>query len=59
MTTHIGQVEGESAPGVFPASRRVVVLLLLIIPLSQIGLDIYTPALPQMAADFAAANDLV
>jgi DHA1 family bicyclomycin/chloramphenicol resistance-like MFS transporter len=59
MTTHVGQVEGESAPGVFPASRRVVVLVLLIIPLSQIGLDIYTPALPQMAADFAAANDLV
>lgn len=34
-------------------------LLLLVIPLSQIGLDVYTPALPQMAAEFAASNELV
>src|SRR5262245_8727260 len=43
----------------FPASWRIVTLLLLIIPLSQIGLDVYTPALPQMAAEFGASNDLV
>ncbi len=46
-------------PEAFPASRAIIALLLLIIPLSQIGLDVYTWALPQMAADFGASNDLV
>lgn len=41
------------------ASRRIVAVLLLVIPLSQIGLDVYTPALPQMAQEFAASNDFV
>ncbi len=38
---------------------RIIVVLLLIIPLSQIALDAYTPALPRMAADFGASNELV
>jgi hypothetical protein len=46
-------------PREFAASRRTVAILLLIIPLSQIGLDVYTPALPQMAAEFSASNDFV
>jgi DHA1 family bicyclomycin/chloramphenicol resistance-like MFS transporter len=41
------------------ASRRIVAVLLLVIPLSQIGLDVYTPALPKMAIEFAASNALV
>lgn len=40
-------------------SRRIIVVLLSIIPLSQIGLDVYTPALPRMAHEFAASNDLL
>lgn len=39
--------------------RRLVALLLLVIPLSQIGLDIYAPAMPEMATDFDAADALV
>ena len=41
------------------AEWRIVALLLLVIPLSQIGLDVYTPALPKMAVEFAASNALV
>jgi DHA1 family bicyclomycin/chloramphenicol resistance-like MFS transporter len=41
------------------ASRRIVAILLLVIPLSQIGLDVYTPALPKMAVEFAASNAIV
>ncbi|RDH74083.1 MFS transporter [Mycolicibacterium moriokaense] len=37
----------------------MIALLLLVIPLSQIALDVYTPALPQMAVDFGASNALV
>ncbi|MFY9920905.1 MAG: Bcr/CflA family efflux MFS transporter [Mycobacterium sp.] len=40
-------------------ANRIIVVLLLIIPLSQIALDAYTPALPQMAVDFGASNALV
>jgi MFS transporter, DHA1 family, multidrug resistance protein len=58
MSTTVTDAERERS-GSLPSSRRIVALLLLIIPLSQIGLDVYTPALPQMAADFAASNDLV
>jgi DHA1 family bicyclomycin/chloramphenicol resistance-like MFS transporter len=39
--------------------RRMVAILLLVIPLSQIGLDVYTPALPEMTAAFDASNELV
>lgn len=39
--------------------RRIVAILLLVIPLSQIGLDVYTPALPAMAINFHASNELV
>jgi DHA1 family bicyclomycin/chloramphenicol resistance-like MFS transporter len=49
----------ESLNGTFQASRRIVAILLLIIPLSQIGLDVYTPALPKMAIEFATSNDFV
>ncbi len=36
--------------------RPMVAVLLLVVPLSQVGLDIYTPALPQMVVEFAASN---
>ena len=49
----------DSVNGTLQASRRIVAILLAIIPLSQIGLDVYTPALPKMAIEFAASNDLV
>ena len=49
----------ESVPERITSSRGIIALLLLIIPLSQIGLDVYTPALPQMAAEFSASNDFV
>lgn len=35
--------------------RRIIVILLLVIPLSQIPMDIYTPALPQMVLDLHAS----
>ena len=50
---------GDSVNGTSQGSRRIVAILLAIIPLSQIGLDVYTPALPKMAIEFAASNDLV
>ena len=34
--------------------RHIVAILLCIIPLSQIPLDVYTPALPQMVTDLAS-----
>lgn len=58
MSTTISGVE-RTGTGRSQASRGIVALLFLVIPLSQIGLDIYTPALPQMAIEFAASNDLV
>jgi MFS transporter, DHA1 family, multidrug resistance protein len=36
--------------------RRIVPILLTIIPLSQIPLDVYTPALPRMVLDLHAAS---
>ncbi|HUO39788.1 MAG TPA: MFS transporter [Mycobacterium sp.] len=39
--------------------RRVVAVLLFVIPLSQVGLDVYTPALPKLVTEFAASNELV
>jgi hypothetical protein len=40
-------------------SRGIVALLLTIIPLSQIPLDAYTPAMPDMVRDLASSNALV
>jgi MFS transporter, DHA1 family, multidrug resistance protein len=40
-------------------SRGVVALLLTVIPLSQIPLDAYTPAMPDMVRDLASSNTLV
>jgi MFS transporter, DHA1 family, multidrug resistance protein len=40
-------------------ANRIIAILLLVIPLSQIALDAYTPALPQMAIEFHASNELV
>ncbi|RZL72417.1 MAG: Bcr/CflA family efflux MFS transporter [Rhodococcus sp. (in: high G+C Gram-positive bacteria)] len=48
-----------STPTGVPVPRRVVVILLLVIPLSQIPLDIYTPALPQMVLDLDASPAVV
>ena len=63
MTTTIERpaaaATAAARPREFAASRSTVAILLLIIPLSQIGLDVYTPALPQMAAEFSASNDFV
>ncbi len=39
--------------------RRIVAILLTIIPLSQIPLDVYTPALPRMVLDLHAASTTV
>lgn len=36
------------------APRHLVAILLCVIPLSQIPLDVYTPALPQMVTDLAS-----
>jgi MFS transporter, DHA1 family, multidrug resistance protein len=41
------------------APRRLVWLLLAIVPFSQIPLDAYTPALPRMALDLGADNAIV
>ncbi|MET0704950.1 MAG: multidrug effflux MFS transporter [Mycobacterium sp.] len=44
-------------PATNPASqRRIVIILLLVIPLSQIPMDIYTPALPQMVLDLHSTS---
>jgi DHA1 family bicyclomycin/chloramphenicol resistance-like MFS transporter len=43
----------------FAAPRFIIAILLVVIPLSQIALDVYTPALPKMAVEFAASNDSV
>jgi MFS transporter, DHA1 family, multidrug resistance protein len=41
------------------SAHRIIAVLLLVIPLSQMALDVYTPALPRMALDFHASNALV
>lgn len=38
------------------SSRGIVAILLLVVPLSQIPLDIYTPALPDMVVDLDSSN---
>jgi hypothetical protein len=57
-TTRDGRPEPPET-GMFQASRGIVVILLLVIPLSRIGLDVHTPVLPKIAIEFAASNDLV
>ena len=52
-------MEGPVTPNGTLTPRRVLVILLLIVPLSQIPLDIYTPALPQMVVDLGASPNLV
>lgn len=39
----------------FAAPRQLIAILLFVVPLSQIPLDLYTPALPQMAVDLHAS----
>nr|WP_245937629.1 multidrug effflux MFS transporter [Williamsia limnetica] len=46
-----------SAPVV--PSRGIVAILLMVVPLSQIPLDIYTPALPDMVNDFDSSNAMM
>lgn len=40
-------------------SRRLIAVLVVVAPLEQVGFDIYAPALPKIAAHFAASNALV
>jgi DHA1 family bicyclomycin/chloramphenicol resistance-like MFS transporter len=40
------------------AARRIIAVLILVAPLEQVGFDIYAPALPRIATDFAASNTL-
>jgi DHA1 family bicyclomycin/chloramphenicol resistance-like MFS transporter len=42
-----------------PPTKHIVAMLLAIVPFSQIPLDAYTPALPQMARDLVADNAAV
>jgi MFS transporter, DHA1 family, multidrug resistance protein len=41
------------------AAQRIIVVLILVAPLEQVGFDIYAPALPKIAMDFAASNTVV
>lgn len=59
MSTIVSDVESSGLPGTSRAANRIIAVLLLVIPLSQIALDAYTPALPQMAVEFGASNALV
>lgn len=43
-------------PAARAAPRRLVAILLLVVPLSQIPLDLYTPALPEMVVDLNAST---
>ena len=58
MSTVVTDVEGADTIETRVANR-IIAILLLVIPLSQIALDAYTPALPQMAVEFHASNELV
>src|SRR6476661_8400247 len=60
MTTTLDHgVEADSIPHESLSSRAIIAILLFVIPLSQIALDVYTPALPKMAAEFGASNDFI
>ncbi|NMN96388.1 multidrug effflux MFS transporter [Antrihabitans stalactiti] len=39
--------------------RRILPILLMVVPLSQIPLDVYTPALPDMVIDLHSSNALI
>lgn len=41
------------------AARRIIVVLMLVAPLDQVALDLYAPAMPKIAVQFAASNTLV
>ena len=58
MSTNVTDVERVDTIETRVANR-IIAILLLVIPLSQIALDAYTPALPQMAVEFHASNELV
>ncbi|VBA43028.1 multidrug effflux MFS transporter [Mycobacterium attenuatum] len=51
----------DANPGYGPASppRYLVAILMFVVPLSQIPLDLYTPALPQMVVDLNASPTVV
>lgn len=53
------QVSETQSQPLVADSRGVVALLLAVIPLSQIPLDAYTPAMPDMVRDLASSNTLV
>jgi MFS transporter, DHA1 family, multidrug resistance protein len=53
------QVSETEATPLRMESRGVVALLLAVIPLSQIPLDAYTPAMPDMVRDLSSSNALV
>lgn len=57
MTT--GSLAERIRPAAAVNARTIVAVLLLISPLEQIAFDMYTPALPQIAAHFAASTALV
>ena len=59
MSTIVNAVERSGSVETRRGGNRIIMVLLLVIPLSQIALDAYTPALPQMAVDFGASNELV
>ncbi|MHA7650345.1 multidrug effflux MFS transporter [Mycobacterium sp. ML4] len=42
-----------------PPPRRLIPILLFVVPLSQIPLDLYTPALPQMADDLHTTTEAI
>jgi DHA1 family bicyclomycin/chloramphenicol resistance-like MFS transporter len=41
------------------ASRRIVAVLLLLMPVSQVAVDAYTPALPQMVDELHSSNQFM
>jgi MFS transporter, DHA1 family, multidrug resistance protein len=53
------QVSVRQAQPLGADSRGVIALLLTVIPLSQIPLDAYTPAMPDMVRDLASSNALI
>ncbi len=51
-----GAREGRA---VLPSRRLLVAILLGVIPLSQFPIDVYTPAIPTMVAEFGTSNTLI
>ncbi|WP_239655034.1 multidrug effflux MFS transporter [Mycobacterium riyadhense] len=54
MAEIVGDADPES--GLAAPLRRLVAILLFVVPLSQIPLDLYTPALPQMVVDLHSSS---